>query len=117
MSIYAITLSKWIDKANKKACEYYNFVKTFQGMKCRNHACNRKLDYSMVDLHSAPFGMGDGPFCSMKCYVHPWDNKPPRKETSRTRRWDRISKEKILKMRRQWEEQELKLNIEDAWDE
>jgi hypothetical protein len=70
MSIWAVKLSTWIDKTNRKECEYYQFVKVFtkMKMKCKHKPCNNKVGYGMVDLHSAPFGMMDGPFCRQACY-------------------------------------------------
>ena len=100
MSIYAVKLSDWIDKEDRKNCEYYNFIKSFIKikMKCKNPLCNNKLHYGMIDLHSAPFGCGEGPFCSWKCYdAHVVTNKK-RKETPRTRRIDKINKTKLNKV-------------------
>jgi hypothetical protein len=98
MSICAVKLSDWINKEDRKNCEYYKFVKTFTKLKikCKNPSCTNKLHYGMIDLHSAPFGMGDGPFCSWKCY-NTWltiDNV--KKETPRTRRRNKINKFKLI---------------------
>lgn len=66
MSIWGVKLSTWIDKDSKN-CDYKSFVKMLQNTKCRNPKCTHKVGYGMWDLHSAPYGHGDGPFCSNKC--------------------------------------------------
>jgi hypothetical protein len=99
MSIYAVKLSDWIDKKDRKNCNYYKFIKMFtkMKMKCKNPLCNNKLHYGMVDLHSAPFGMMEGPFCREACYEQYGKTNIKRKETSRTRRRDKINKQKAQK--------------------
>jgi hypothetical protein len=119
MSIWAVKLSTWIDKKDK-TCDYRRFVKSFtkMKMKCRHKPCTNKLGYGMVDLHSAPFGMMDGPFCREACY-EAWtqvDDKKARKQTSRTRRKDRIERAKYSEMMKrveiEMEEWRSKINFD-----
>ena len=107
MSIWAVKLSEWIDKDNPK-CNYKWFIKMFQGMKavCRNPKCNNRLHYGMIDLHSAPFGMSDGPFCSWKCYDEGLEYQRTWKPSKKTKkRWEKFQK-KV---------DSYKLEIEDEW--
>lgn len=66
MSIWGVKLSTWIDKTDPN-CNYKSFVKAMQKFSCSNPKCNHKCGYGMWDLHSAPFGNMDGPFCSKRC--------------------------------------------------
>lgn len=121
MSIWAVKLSTWIDKDNRKDCDYYKFVKSFTNMKmkCRHKPCTNKLGYGMIDLHSAPFGMMDGPFCREACY-EAWckaDEKNSRKITPRTRRRDRKEREKWEGWKETWKGQKIELNTKSLLDE
>jgi len=95
MSIYAVKLSDWIDKSDPK-CIYKDYVKTMISIKkvCSNPTCNKRVNYGMVDVHSAPFGYGDGVCCSWKCREEMFeyqDRYRPSKRTLKRRKLESLN--------------------------